>query len=132
MLARRGQRLALALSHEGWRPLEVYPHATLRLLGLPHAGKRTLLGRRRIHDALRPLVPGLDHPDASEHQLDAVVCAYTARLWQRGLTRAVGDPDEGLMVIPDVEAIEAAGRAPEPRARLVAEEPSPYDVRHPR
>lgn len=34
-----------------------------------------VLGRRRIHDALRPLVPGLDHPAASEHQLDAVVCA---------------------------------------------------------
>ena len=103
VLARRGIRLAAALRAAGWEPLEVYPYATLRLLGLPTAGKRTPLGRRRIHQALQPLVPGLQPPDASEHQLDAVVCAYTAQLWRDGQTRTVGAPDEGLMVIPATE-----------------------------
>ncbi|MBV8316650.1 MAG: DUF429 domain-containing protein, partial [Planctomycetaceae bacterium] len=51
---------------------------------------------------VRALVPGLRHPRASEHQLDAVVCALTARLWREGRTRAVGLPEEGLMIIPDV------------------------------
>jgi predicted nuclease with RNAse H fold len=101
VLARRGARLASALRDLGYEPLEVYPYATLRLLGLPTAGKKTPQGRRLIYRSLRPLVPGLRHPRASEHQLDAVVCALTAGLWQQGLTRTVGRADEGLMIVPN-------------------------------
>ena len=90
VLARRGERIARAIRGLGYEPLEVYPFATLRVLGLPTAGKKTARGRRDIHRALRPLVPGLRHPGASEHQLDAVVCALTAQLWREGRTRAVG------------------------------------------
>jgi predicted nuclease with RNAse H fold len=104
VLARRGARIAEALNVLGHTPLEVYPFATLRLLGLPCTGKKTPAGRRRIHRALKPLVPGLSHPRASEHQLDAVVCALTALLWRLGRARSVGRPDEGLMTIPDVES----------------------------
>ncbi|HMB07591.1 MAG TPA: DUF429 domain-containing protein [Isosphaeraceae bacterium] len=103
VLARRGERMARALRELGYEPLEVYPFATLRLLGLPTRGKRTPEGRRRIHRALKRLVPGLNHPRASEHQLDAVVCALTAQLWREGRTRTVGRHEEGLMTIPDVE-----------------------------
>jgi predicted nuclease with RNAse H fold len=103
ILARRGLRLAAALREAGCAPvLEVYPFATLRLLGLPTGGKRTEAGRRRIHAALQPLVPGLDHPRATEHELDAVVCALTAELWLAGRARAVGLAEEGMMVVPDV------------------------------
>jgi predicted nuclease with RNAse H fold len=105
VLARRGGRIAGALRPLGYEPLEVYPFATLRLLGLPTAGKKTPQGRRRIYRALRPLVPGLRHPRASEHQLDAVVCALTAHLWRQGRTRTVGLPEEGLMTIPDVGVV---------------------------
>ncbi len=126
VLARRGARLATALREMGCEPLEVYPFATLRLLGLPAAGKRTPLGRQRIHHALAELVPGLEHPDASEHQLDAVVCAFTAYLWRQGRTRTVGAPDEGLMVIPDVNATTELLRQAEPAARRAAETPAPY------
>jgi uncharacterized protein len=101
VLARRGGRIAAMLRELGLEPLEVYPFATLRLLGLPSAGKKTVIGRRRIHRALKPLVPGLNHPRASEHQLDAVVCALTAQLWRDRMTRTVGIPEEGLMTIPD-------------------------------
>jgi predicted nuclease with RNAse H fold len=101
VLARRGERIAQALRSLGYEPLEVYPFATLRVLGLPAAGKRTARGRRDIRRALRPLVPGLRHPRASEHQLDAVVCALTAQLWREGRTRVVGDPAEGVVVIPE-------------------------------
>jgi uncharacterized protein len=105
VLARRGERIAIALREMGHEPLEVYPFASLRLLGLPSRGKKTPAGRRRIHRALKPLVPGLNHPRASEHQLDSVVCAFTALLWRRGRTRSVGLPEEGLMTIPDVESL---------------------------
>jgi uncharacterized protein len=120
VLARRGARLAKSVRAAGFEPLEVYPYATMRLLGLPYAAKRTELGRARIHEALAALVPGLHHPGASEHQLDAVVCALTAQLWRAGRTRTVGAPDEGLMTIPDVIAAAPAEssvlRAAEPGA----------------
>ena len=113
ILARRGQRLAMLLREAGCGPLlEVYPYATLRLLGLPTAGKRTEAGRRRIHAALQPLVPGLDHPRASEHELDAVVCALTAQLWLAGRATTVGLAEEGLMVVPDARQ---PPRSEEPR-----------------
>ncbi len=53
VLARRGARISAALRAEGREPLEVYPYATLRLLGLPCRGKKTPAGRRRIHRALK-------------------------------------------------------------------------------
>lgn len=109
VLARRGARIAETLRTMGHEPLEVYPFATLRLLGLPWRGKKTVAGRRRIHRALKPLVPGLRHPRASEHQLDAVVCAFTALLWRRCLTTSIGVPDEGLMTVPDPEIITRFG-----------------------
>ena len=118
VLARRGARIAEALHDLGHTPLEVYPFATLRLLGLPCTGKKTPAGRRRIHRALKPLVPGLSHPRASEHQLDAVVCALTAQLWRERRTRDVGLPEEGLMTIPDVPLPPASplvGRTPRTR-----------------
>ena len=126
ILARRGYTLGAALRRAGWEPLEVYPYATLRLLGLPSRGKRTRLGRQRLHAALQPLIPGLDHPDASEHQLDAVVCAYTGRLWRQGLARAVGAADEGLMVIPNTAAIAAGGQEERGLVSRVAEAQAPY------
>jgi uncharacterized protein len=104
ILARRGVRLATALREAGSEPfIEVYPYATLCLLGLPTAGKRTEAGRRRIHAALQPLVPGLDHPRATEHELDAVICALTAQLWLTGGATVVGLAEEGMMVVPDVQ-----------------------------
>ncbi len=131
VLARRGARVAALLRGCGWEPLEVYPFATLRLLGLPTEGKRTQLGRRRIHHALQPLVPGLDHPDASEHQLDAVVCALTAHLWRLGLTRAVGVEDEGLTIIPEETAADWLADQVRTPLRRVAEASEPYRVDEP-
>lgn len=119
VLARRGARIASAVRGLGFEPIEVYPYATLRLLGLPTAAKKTPAGRRRIRRALKPLVPGLDRQHASEHQLDAIACALTARLWTQGLTRAVGLPSEGLMIIPEVP--------PPPSSRL---DNPPGETRH--
>jgi predicted nuclease with RNAse H fold len=102
VLARRGERIAMALQARGVEPLEVYPFASLRLLGLPCSGKRTPAGRRRIRRALMAWVPGLKHPRATEHQLDAVACALTALFWRLGKARAVGLAAEGLTTIPDL------------------------------
>ena len=131
VLARRGIALAARLRSHGFEVLESYPYATLRILGLPATGKRSKAGRQLIGDALAPLVPGLAGLDPTEHELDAVVCALTADLWLRGRCRLVGDPAEGLMVVPM--------RAPEPMptpavyavpppVRRAAEAPDAYEV----
>src|SRR5690606_28366234 len=99
-LARRGIALAPRLRSAGFHVIEAYPYATLRLLGLPTSGKRSRAGRQVIAAALSPLVPGLAHVDATEHELDAVVCALTADLWLRLRCREIGDPAEGQMVVP--------------------------------
>src|SRR3954454_9221602 len=52
VLARRGGRIASSLRVMGFEPLEVYPFATLRLLGLPTAGKKAPASRRKIYRAL--------------------------------------------------------------------------------
>jgi predicted nuclease with RNAse H fold len=100
VLARRGIALGALLRASGFTVLEAYPFATMLLLGLPTKGKRSRKGRRLIGEALAPLVPGLDHPNATEHELDAVVCALTADLWLHGRCRLVGDAAEGQMVVP--------------------------------
>lgn len=131
VLARRGMALAGAMRRSGHEPIEVYPYATLRLLDLPTRAKRTRLGRQRIHNALQPLVPGLDHPEASEHQLDAVVCALTARLWRQGRTRSVGAADEGIMIIPDRSKLDATSCTAPAGGRRVAETRASYAVEAP-
>lgn len=133
VLARRGIVLARTLRAAGFTVLETYPYATLLLLGLPPRGKRSRRGRRRIAEVLAPLVPGLDHPDATEHEIDAVVCALTADLWLRGRCRRVGDPSEGEMVVPqrvdvDREPEPAAYEDGCPPARRAAESGATYAV----
>jgi predicted nuclease with RNAse H fold len=127
VLARRGISLASCLRATGYCVIEAYPYATLRLLGLPAHGKRSRAGRAAIMAALSPLVPGLDHPDASEHELDAVVCALTADLWLRLRCREVGDPEEGQMMVP-LQAAHRYGESAPPRPARVAEHGAPYDI----
>jgi uncharacterized protein len=124
VLARRGITLSAKLREAGYLVLEAYPFATLRALGLPARGKRSRDGRRMIAEALKALVPGLDHPDASEHELDAVVCALTADLWLRCRCRMIGDPTEGQMAVPYREDLLYA--VERPPARRAAERQTTY------
>ena len=55
-------------------------------------------------------MPGLDRQHATEHQLDAIVCALTASLWLQGRARTIGLAEEGLMIIPDIEVISPGER----------------------
>jgi predicted nuclease with RNAse H fold len=125
VLARRGILLAARLRQQGFAVIEAYPYATLRLLGLPTRGKRNKAGRASIMAALSPLVPGLNHPDATEHEVDAVVCAMTADLWLRRRCREIGDPAEGQMVVPLATAYQNTEQLSRPLPRA-AEAAVPY------
>ena len=96
-----GARLAAALRCAGGEPMEVYPYATFRLLGLPTDGKRRGRAGGMIHDALQPLVARAHPPEGLGASARRGRLRHTANLWREGRTRTVGVPDEGLMVIPD-------------------------------
>jgi len=101
-----------ALEAAGKTVIEVYPHASkVVLLGRPPARKTTLAGRRWLQEGLSRLVSGLPADRLLSHdELDAVVAAYTALLWWRGETRALGRPEEGLIVVPLSPQLEGKGR----------------------
>ena len=99
----RAMGLRRTLEERGYVVLEVYPHAAkVRLWGKSIPKKTTPDGRRWLRERLEGLVPGLaEHGGRLGHdQLDAIVAAYTAYLYDRGRAEGVGDRDEGLIYVP--------------------------------
>ena len=82
------------------RTLEVFPHATAYVLGGEpepargkHAHRRRLLAQAGINtSSLR-----------TADEVDAAVGAYTGWLALHGEFRAIGDPAEGVVVIPALQ-----------------------------
>ncbi len=98
MLTSRGLRIASRLRREGLQVEEGYPGGAQDLLGLP----RKSAGERRLQRALRArgLRGDLEDRRLSHDELDAVTLAWTARLFLEGRGQVLGDPDEGIMILP--------------------------------
>ena len=84
--------------------IEVYPYASKRALFgnvLPKA--KTTAEARFVTAGLKPLIPGLESAPESldEDLLDALVAAYTARLYAHGRATAFGIPEEGIIHTPE-------------------------------
>lgn len=98
---------AISLKEEmtvrGYRVIEVYPYATkVQLFGRHLPRKTTPAGidflRERIGGLMPHLVP---HLQAFSHDLcDALLAAYTAYLHGAAKAENIGDPVEGVIVIP--------------------------------
>lgn len=97
-LTRRGIDLAGRLRGEGFAVIEAYPGGAQDLLGIPRKGA----GTERLRRALgRFGFTGAVRRRAITHdELDAVVCAYTGREHLAGRSIVLGDPAEGLLVLP--------------------------------
>ena len=94
-LTSRGIELKRVLEGRGFEVIEVFPTGGFRALGIepPRRGVgEALEGLRRI--GLR--IAGTK----SVHELDAVMAAYAAYKYFRGEVEVVGDPTEGVIVIP--------------------------------
>jgi len=98
MLTARGIRLRAALEQRGLEVIESFPGAIQDILGIPRkqAGLRGLeLGLRsqgvrwKRHAGVR-----------SGDELDAATSALVGLLYVRDEYEAIGDPDEGLMILP--------------------------------
>ena len=99
----RGIRLSQELTAKGYSVIEVYPHATKMLLfgdKLPPKNSAASLGYMISH--LAPLVSGMDdHADnLDRNSCDAIINAYTGQLHAHSETDVLGDPEEGMVVLP--------------------------------
>ena len=98
MLTERGIRLKKRLEEDGYEVIEVYPGATQDLLRIPRKSR----GREKLKKALIDYgVKGL-RCDENLDELDAVTCAITAIKYLEGDFIAVGEPGEGVIIIPRI------------------------------
>jgi uncharacterized protein len=98
MLTERGMRLAAEFSKGGIPVVEGYPGASQDLLGIPRKGAG-LGGLRRGLRRLG-LAGDLSRRNLTHDELDAATIAWVGREHTRGRALVIGDPDEGLMVLP--------------------------------
>ncbi|MDA1127538.1 MAG: DUF429 domain-containing protein [Chloroflexi bacterium] len=99
----RGIRLSQDLKEKGYNVIEVYPHATKMLLfGDKLPPKNSAASVAYMIGHLTPLVSGMDDhsDDLDQNSCDAIINAYTGQLHSRSDTDVLGDPEEGMLVLP--------------------------------
>jgi len=96
-LTKRGISLKQKLEEEGFKAIEVYPGGAQDILKIP----RKQRGLEKLTLGLRKLkIKGLTKR-MSDHELDAVTCAFVGKLFLEGKTETFGDPVKGI-VMPKV------------------------------
>ena len=101
MLTARGMKLRTALESRGFEVIESFPGAIQDILGMPRKQK----GLRELERALRRYGIGLGQPEGgfTGDELDAVTSALVGLMYTNGEYRAIGDPEEGLMILPPLK-----------------------------
>jgi len=97
MLTARGIRLRGVFEERGLVVIESFPGAIQDLLGMP----RKQAGLSKLRAAL--IGYGVDlgpRKDYTGDELDAVTSALVGLLYLKNDYRAIGDPSEGLMILP--------------------------------
>ena len=98
MLTARGMRFRAAFEGQGLEVIESFPGAIQDLLGMPRkqAGLELLAGALRRYGATFER----SKDELIGDELDAVTSALVGLLYVKGKYRAIGDPREGLMILP--------------------------------
>ena len=93
----RGINLKKILESRGFRVIEVYPGGAQDVLGIP----RKQRGLDKLTAGLEKLgIKGLKG-GLSDHELDAVTCAYVGKLFLEGKSVTYGAPEQGIVMPPD-------------------------------
>ena len=96
-LTERGINLRRILEAENFSAIEVYPGGAQDVLGIP----RKQQGLEKLKAGLENLgIEGLNS-QLSDHELDAVTCAYVGKLFLEGKAVIYGDPDQGIVMPKD-------------------------------
>jgi hypothetical protein len=98
MLTARGMKLRASLEARGLEVIESFPGAIQDILGIP----RKQAGLQALESGLVREGVRWKEPAASRtgDELDAVTSALVGLMYVRNEYRAIGDPDEGLMILP--------------------------------
>jgi len=98
MLTTRGMKLRKNLESNGLEVIESFPGAIQDLLHMP----RKQAGLPLLARALRDYGVDLGRPDQELNgdELDGVTSALVGLMYKTGRYRAIGDPTEGLMILP--------------------------------
>ncbi|MGA8303405.1 MAG: DUF429 domain-containing protein [Thermoplasmata archaeon] len=98
MLTVRGMRLAAEFASDGFEVVEGYPGASQDLLGLP----RKQAGLAALRRGLRRLGLSGDvtRRSLTHDELDAATIAWVGRRYLARRALMIGEPGEGLMVLP--------------------------------
>ena len=102
-LIHRGILLSQNLRDAGYNVIEVYPHATKMLLfGDKVPPKNSAVSVSYMIGHLTPLVSGMEKhaDDLDRNSCDAIINAYTGQLHAQSNTDVLGDPEEGILVLP--------------------------------
>ena len=93
-LTKRGINLRFILEAEGLVVIEAYPGGAQDVLGIPRKQK----GLEKLKAGLESLgIKGLKS-QMSDHELDAVTCAYVGKLFLEGKAVTYGAPNEGIVM----------------------------------
>lgn len=98
MLTRRGMKLRKILEAKGLSVIESYPGSIQDILGMP----RKQAGLEKLRRALVDYgVKGDVHKSKITHdELDAMTSALVGKMFLDENYLAIGDPEEGLMILP--------------------------------
>lgn len=97
MLTARGMRLRAAFEKEGLEVIESFPGAIQDMLGMP----RKQAGLRELELALREYGVRANSPLTGD-ELDGITSALVGLMYVKDEYLAIGDPNEGLMILPRV------------------------------
>ena len=96
-LTQRGINLRHILEAEGFIVIEAYPGGAQDVLEIPRKQK----GLEKLKEGLESLgIKGLKS-QMSDHELDAVTCAYVGKLFLGGKAVTYGAPHEGIVMPKD-------------------------------
>lgn len=100
MLTARGMKLRAVLEREGLEVIESFPGAIQDILHMPRKQDGLPLLAKALGD--HGIKLGRRGSELNGDELDAVTSALVGLLYKRGEYRAIGDPTEGLMILPKV------------------------------
>jgi len=106
-LTKRGMSLRSVFEGSGLRVIESFPGAIQDMLGMP----RKQEGLEKLRMALiRYGARGeVNRNDLTGDELDAITCALVGKMLLEGDYLAIGDPEEGLMILPKRTSHKSAG-----------------------
>jgi len=96
MLTERAIKLKRVLKELGYEVIEVFPSGAQKFLNLP--SKKS--GDKDLRDGLLSLGIRRIPREIDIHVLDAITCAFVGLLYLKGKCIEVGDPVEGVIVMP--------------------------------